>query len=105
MLENFEFRLVLEKVVFNVLKSFKRNKFFGFDNFFFGMLKDFVDIIVKFFMYIINLFFVIGFVFIDWKVVKIVLFFKFGLMVEIDNYRFILIFFLMLKILEKVVFK
>lgn len=104
-LENFEFRSVSDKVVFNALKSLKRNKSSGLDNFPSGMLKDSADIIAKPLTHIINLSLATGSIPTDWKAAKIVPLFKSGSMAEIDNYRPISILPSMSKILEKVVFK
>lgn len=56
-----------DEEIFIELRNFKWKKVIGLDNFFFGFVKDVVGIIVKFLIFIINLFFLFGVVFIDRK--------------------------------------
>lgn len=58
-------------------------------NFFLGFFKDVVFVLIKFMLFVINLFFEIGVVFSEWKVVKVIFFYKYGYLVDIENYRFI----------------
>lgn len=94
-----------EVEIFRELRNVKWKKVIGLGNFFFGLFKDVVEVIIKFLIFIINLFFVIEVVFIKWKVIKVICFFKIGVLVEIDNYRRILIFFILLKVLVRRVYK
>lgn len=94
-----------EVEIFRELRNVKWKKVIGLGNFFFGLFKDVVEVIIKFLIFIINLFFVIEVVFIKWKVIKVICFFKIGVLVEMDNYRRILIFFILLKVLVRRVYK
>lgn len=68
------------------------------------LLKDFLDIVVNFVMFIINIFLCNVKVFCDWKFVWFILFFKKGKVDEMDNYCLIFILFVVFKVLEWVVY-
>lgn len=53
-----------EVEIFRELRNVKWKKVIGLGNFFFGLFKDVVEVIIKFLIFIINLFFVIEVVFI-----------------------------------------
>lgn len=76
----------------------------GLDKISFWFFKDFVDVIIIFFIFLFNrLFLLVVFLFI-WKMGKVVLIFKFGDWINVSNYRLIIILLVLSKIIEKVVY-
>lgn len=79
-------------------------KVIGIDNIFGKILKVVVLVIFLFFMYIINYVIILCCFLDDWKVVRVLLFYKKGFCNLFDNYRLIFILFVISKIIERILY-
>lgn len=78
-------------------------KVMGFDGIFVWLLKDVVFEVFELIIYIINLIIFMSIILFEWKIVMVILIYKFGDKSDLNNYCLILVFFLIFKVMEWVI--
>lgn len=97
--------VILESEVLNEIKLLNVSIVSGLDEVFLKVVKVIVNYIVKFFMYIFNLFFFFGIIFNVFKIVCVILVYKVNSKENFVNYRLILVLLCFFKIFEKLMYK
>lgn len=101
--EKFNYIFCIIEEILKYFKFFKMNKFLGLDRILLVILKLCVFELVFLILFLVNKFFLLGYLFEDWRLVDIVLFYKKGFKYLRENYCLILFIFMICKISEKIV--
>lgn len=95
---------IIQEEVEDILFRLNVYKVLGVDGIFVCILKIYVKELLWFLIYLFNLLFILGEVFLIWKRVNIILVFKVNVKENVENYRLIFLLFILGKCQERIVY-